>query len=390
MMDFQVPAVAEKIGQLVARFAREQLEPRVREMEEKGDPLPELLEQMGQLGLLGLTVPREYGGAGLDEVAYVRMIEELSRVSPAHGVIASVHLSLVCKAIQKFGTAEQKEKLLPELATGTKIGAFALTEPHSGSDAAALKTQAVRANGKYRITGDKVFVTSAPFAGYILAFVKTDPEAGHKGITAILVPREAEGLRIARVEEKLGLHAAPTAHVVFEDCTVDEWYRLGAEGEGFRIAMTVLDYGRVGIAAQALGIAEAAMEHALAYAQEREAFGRKIADFQAIQWKLVEMKRDIELARLLIYQAAWKASQGERFTKEASMAKWFAGRTATRVTREAVQVFGGNGYSEEYPVARLFRDAKACDIYEGTTEIQHLIIARHLRRAFAEEGSASP
>ncbi|MHA2620589.1 MAG: acyl-CoA dehydrogenase family protein [bacterium JZ-2024 1] len=377
-MNFELSPVQRMIRDLSRQFARDELEPISAAIDESGELPSETIARMGAIGLMGLTIPKQYGGAGLDALSYALAIEEISKASASHGVILSVHLSLVAQPIAKYGTEEQKKRILPELATGTAIGAFSLTEPGSGSDAAALKTTAVKVHGGYILNGTKSWVTSGTEAKYILTYACTKPDAGSRGVTAFIVEPGFEGFRVGRVEPKLGIRASHTCELHFENCFVPETNRLGEEGDGFHIALWALDGGRLGIAAQALGIAEAAYERSVAYAQQREAFGHKISEFQAIQWMLVEMKRRIEIARLFIWNAAIKKDRGERFTLEASMAKLWASETAVWVTTNAIQIHGANGYSKEYPLERYFRDAKVTEIYEGTSEIQRLIIARHI------------
>jgi alkylation response protein AidB-like acyl-CoA dehydrogenase len=329
---------------------------------------------------MGIEVPEEYGGAGMDTLAYVLALEEVCKADASHGTIMSVNNSLFCHGLLKFGSEAIKNKYLREVASGQAIGAYSLTEPMSGSDAGNMRSRAVRQGDHYLLNGRKSWVTSAPVADYIVVFSMTEPEKKHRGITAFIVETEKPGFIRGKKEPKLGIRASATSEIVFEDYRVPIDNRLGEEGEGFKIAMTVLDAGRVGIAAQALGIAEAAYEASLAYAREREAFGQKIGEFQGISFKLADMKTRIEAARLLTYSAALAKERskkaGERYTLEASMAKLFTSETAMFVTHAAVQIHGGLGYSKELPVERYFRDAKITEIYEGTSEIQRLVIAR--------------
>jgi alkylation response protein AidB-like acyl-CoA dehydrogenase len=337
---------------------------------------------MGRMGLMGIEVPEEYGGAEMDTISYVLAMVEISKVDASHGTIMSVNNSLFCHAILKFGTEEQKKTILTQVASGDAIGAYSLTEPMSGSDAGTMKSRAVlnEAGTHYAINGRKSWVTSGPVADYILVFTMTEPDKAHKGITAFLIRTDRPGYERGKKEPKLGIRASATSEIIFEDyqCPVED--RLGEEGEGFRIAMTVLDAGRIGIASQALGIAEAAYEASVQYAREREAFGEPIGSFQMIQQKIADMKTRIEASRLLIYNAALAKERskttGERYTLEASMAKLFASETAMWVTHQAVQIHGGMGYSKELPIERYFRDAKITEIYEGTSEIQRVVIAR--------------
>jgi len=370
----------EMIRQAARDFAQKEIAPIAAEFDETGEFPSETIKKMGAMGFMGIEVPEEYGGAGMDTLAYVLALEEICKVDAAHGTIMSVNNSLFCYGIQKFGSEAQKRKYLRAVASGEAVGAYSLTEPMSGSDAGTMRSRAVRAGDHYIINGRKSWVTSAPVADYIVVFTLTDPEKKHRGITAFLIDTDQPGFVRGKKEPKLGIRASATSEIVFEDyrCPVEN--RLGEEGEGFKIAMTVLDAGRIGIASQALGIAEAAYEASVAYAQEREAFGQKIGQFQGISFKLADMKTRIEAARLLVYQAAMAKERtktsGGRFTLEASMAKLFASETAMFVTHAAVQIHGGMGYSKEYPVERYFRDAKITEIYEGTSEIQRLVIAR--------------
>ncbi|MCC6189555.1 MAG: acyl-CoA dehydrogenase family protein, partial [Anaerolineales bacterium] len=340
------------------------------------------IKKMGALGLMGIEIPESYGGAGLDTIAYVLAMEEISKVDAAHATIMSVNNSLVGHGLYYYGTEEQKRKYLLPVASGQKIGAYSLTEPMSGSDAGSMRSRAVRSadGSEYVINGRKSWVTSAPVADLIVLFTMTEPEKKHHGITAFLIETDRPGFSRGKTESKLGIRASATSEIVFEDYRCPAANRLGAEGEGFKIAMAVLDAGRIGIASQALGIAVAAYEASVAYAKEREAFGSKIGEFQGIQWKIADMKTRIEAARLLIYNAALAKQRskttGERYTLAASMAKLFASETAMFCAHAAVQIHGGLGYSKELPVERYFRDAKITEIYEGTSEIQRMVIAR--------------
>jgi alkylation response protein AidB-like acyl-CoA dehydrogenase len=306
----------------------------------------------------------------------VLAIEEVSKVCASHGTIMSVNNSLVCYGLNKYGTAEQKQQFLTPLASGKKLGAYSLTEPQSGSDAGNMKTRAIAQGDTYVINGRKSWVTSGPFADYIILFVATQPELKHRGTACFVVDTKLPGFVVGKTEPKLGIRASATCEITYENYRLPAANRIGQEGEGFKIAMSILDAGRIGIAAQALGIAQIAYEASVAYAKEREAFGQKIAEFQAIQWMIADMAVRIEAARLLVYNAAAKKDRHERFTREAAMAKLFASETAMWVTEKAIQVHGGIGYSKELPIERYFRDAKITEIYEGTSEIQRLVIAR--------------
>ncbi|MFN3310000.1 MAG: acyl-CoA dehydrogenase [Anaerolineales bacterium] len=368
------------IRQTAREFAQNEIAPVAAKFDESGEFPSETIRKMGELGFMGIEVPEEYGGAGMDSLAYVLALEEICKADAAHGTIMSVNNSLFCYGILKYGTEEQKQRFVKPVASGKAIGAYALTEPMSGSDAGNMRTRATRQGDHYVLNGRKSWVTSGPVADYVVVFALTDPEKKHRGITAFLVDAKTPGFIRGKKEPKLGIRASATSELTFEDCTVPVENRLGEEGEGFKIAMAVLDAGRIGIAAQALGIAEAAYQASLQYATEREAFGQKIGAFQGISFKLADMKTRIEASRLLTYQAAMAKERakttGERFTLQASMAKLFSSETAMFVTHAAVQIHGGMGYSRELPIERYFRDAKITEIYEGTSEIQRLVIAR--------------
>lgn len=362
-------------------FAQKEIAPIAAEHDESGKFPYETIKKMGEMGFMGIEVPEEYGGAGLDTLSYVLALEEICKVDAAHGTIMSVNNSLFCYGILKFGTEEQKQTYLRAVASGKAIGAYALTEPMSGSDAGNMRTRATRDGDFYVLNGRKSWITSGPVADYFVVFAMTEPEKKHKGITAFIVDGKTPGLIRGKKEPKLGIRASDTSEILFENCRVPVANRLGEEGEGFKIAMTILDAGRIGIAAQALGIAEAAYEASVKYAREREAFGQPIGAFQGVGFKIADMKTRIEAARLLTYNAALAKERakttGERFTLEASMAKLFASETAMFCAHAAVQIHGGMGYSKELPIERYFRDAKITEIYEGTSEIQRLVIARH-------------
>jgi alkylation response protein AidB-like acyl-CoA dehydrogenase len=370
----------EMIRQAARDFAQNEIAPIAAEFDESGDFPEETIRKMGEMGFMGIEIPEQYGGAGLDTMAYVLALEEICKADAAHGTIMSVNNSLFCYAVLTYGTEEQKQKFLQPVASGEAVGAYSLTEPMSGSDAATMRSRAVRKGDVYVINGRKSWVSSAPKATYILTFTMTDPEAGHRGISAFLVDTHKEGFSRGKTEPKLGVRASATSEILFEDFACPVENRLGEEGEGFKIALAVLDAGRIGIASQALGIAEAAYEASVEYAKEREAFGKKIGQFQGIAFQLADMKTRIEASRLLIYQAALakEASKksGARYTLEASMAKLFASETSMFCAHAAVQIHAGMGYSKELPVERYFRDAKITEIYEGTSEIQRLVIAR--------------
>ncbi len=362
-------------------FARTAIAPIASQFDESGEFPYETIKKMGEMGFMGIEVPEEYGGAGMDTLAYVVAMEEISKVDASHAVIMSVNNSLFCHGLMKFGTEEQKQKFLKPVASGKAIGAYSLTEPMSGSDAGNMRSHAERDGDFYVLNGRKSWVTSGPVADYVVLFMMTDRSKKQKGITAFVVDtKNSPGFSRGKKEPKLGIRASATSELIFEDCRIPAANRLGQEGEGFKIAMTVLDAGRIGIASQALGIAEAAYEASVAYAREREAFGQKIGEFQGTGFKIADMKTRIEASRLLIYDAAVAKERskatGERYTLKSSMAKLFASETAMFCAHAAVQIHGGLGYSRELPVERFFRDAKITEIYEGTSEIQRLVISR--------------
>ncbi|ALC86571.1 MULTISPECIES: acyl-CoA dehydrogenase [Bacillaceae] len=362
---------------MVRDFAKTEIEPFIERMEQ-GEFPREIIKKMGELGLMGITVPEKYGGSEMDFTSYVIAINELSKVSAVIGVILSVHTSVGTSPILYFGNEEQKNKYVPKLASGESLGAFCLTEPSAGSDAGALKTKAVLKGDHYVLNGSKVFITNGGEADINIVFASTDTSKGSKGITAFIVEKDTPGFIVGKDEEKMGLHGSRTVQLTFEDMKIPVENRLGEEGEGFKIAMANLNTGRIGIATQALGIAEAALEAAVGYAKERVQFGKPIAANQGVGFKLADMATAVEAARLLVYRSASLREQGLPCGKEASMAKLFASKTAVDVAIEAVQVFGGYGYTEDYPVERYFRDAKITEIYEGTSEIQRIVIGKHV------------
>jgi alkylation response protein AidB-like acyl-CoA dehydrogenase len=379
-LSFALSDEHEMIRQAARDFALKEIAPIAAQYDETGDFPYETIMKMGKMGFMGIEVPEAYGGAGMDTVAYVLALEEVSKVDASHGAIMSVNNSLFNHGILHFGTELQKQKFLVPVASGEAVGAYSLTEPMSGSDAGTMRSRAVLEGDHYVINGRKSWVTSGPVADYIVLFSMTNPDAGHRGITAFLIDTAQPGFIRDKKEPKLGIRASATSEIVFENYRCPVEHRLGEEGQGFKIAMTVLDVGRIGIAAQALGIAEASYQASLEYAREREAFGQKIGQFQAISFKLADMKTRIEASRLLIYQAAVAKENakatGGRFTLESAMAKLFASETAMFCAHAAVQIHGGMGYSKELPVERYFRDAKITEIYEGTSEIQRLVISR--------------
>lgn len=375
-MNFELSEEQERTRDLAREFARNEIGPIASTIDETGEFPSATIKKMGELGFMGMEVPPEFGGAGLDTICYVLAMEEISKVCASHGTIMSVNNSLVCNALNRYGTEKQKQEVLTQLASGKALGAYSLTEPQSGSDAGNIRTLAVRENGGYVVNGHKSWVTSGPFADYILLFAMVDPEKKHRGTGAFIVERESPGVTCGKVEPKLGIRASATCEMHYDNYHVSESRRLGEEGAGFKIAMSLLDSGRIGIAAQALGIAEAAFEASVEYARTREAFGSTIGSFESIQWIIADMDLRIQATRQLIYDAALIKMRHERFTREASMAKLYASETAMWVTTKAIQVHGGIGYSKELPVERYFRDAKVTEIYEGTSEIQRLVIAR--------------
>jgi butyryl-CoA dehydrogenase len=377
-MDLEFSAEQEMIRKMVRDFAQKEVAPIAAEIDEQGVVPFENIRKMASLGLLGLIIPEEYNGGGADMISYVIAIEELSKACASTAIVVAVQNSLVAAGIERFGTEEQKNAYLPPLARGEKIGAFALTEPSAGCDASALLTTAVRDGDEYVINGRKHFITNGGFADLIVLFAMTDKSQGHRGITAFLVDKGTPGFSPGKEEHKMGIRGTNTSELIFDAMRIPATNRLGEEGQGFRIAMTVLDGGRIGVAAQAVGIAQAAYEAALEYSKERAQFGKPICEFQAIQWMLADMATRIEAARLLVYKAALAKQSGARFSQEAAMAKVYASETATWVADRAIQIHGGYGYMKEYPVERHYRDAKITELYEGTSEVQRMVIARSI------------
>ena len=379
-MHFKLSEEHEMIRKMVRDFAKNEVAPTAAERDEEERFDRELFDQMAELGLTGIPWPEEYGGIGSDYLAYVIAIEELSRVCASTGVTLSAHTSLAGWPIFKFGTEEQKQKFLRPMAEGKKIGAYGLTEPGSGSDAGGMKTIAKRDGDHYILNGSKIFITNGGIADIYVVFALTDPESKQRGTSAFIVESDTPGFSVGKKESKLGIRSSPTTEIMFEDCRIPVENLLGEEGQGFKVAMQTLDGGRNGIAAQAVGIAQGALDASVEYARERHQFGKPIAAQQGIGFKLADMATDVEAARLLTYQAAWLESEGLPYGKESAMSKVFAGDTAMRVTTEAVQVFGGYGYTKDYPVERYMRDAKITQIYEGPQEIQRLVISRMLTK----------
>ncbi|AGE81325.1 TPA: acyl-CoA dehydrogenase AcdA [Bacillus thuringiensis] len=379
-MHFKLSEEHEMIRKMVRDFAKNEVAPTAAERDEEERFDRELFDQMAELGLTGIPWPEEYGGIGSDYLAYVIAIEELSRVCASTGVTLSAHTSLAGWPIFKFGTEEQKQKFLRPMAEGKKIGAYGLTEPGSGSDAGGMKTIAKRDGDHYILNGSKIFITNGGIADIYVVFALTDPESKQRGTSAFIVESDTPGFSVGKKESKLGIRSSPTTEIMFEDCRIPVENLLGGEGQGFKVAMQTLDGGRNGIAAQAVGIAQGALDASVEYARERHQFGKPIAAQQGIGFKLADMATDVEAARLLTYQAAWLESEGLPYGKESAMSKVFAGDAAMKVTTEAVQVFGGYGYTKDYPVERYMRDAKITQIYEGTQEIQRLVISRMLTK----------
>ncbi|WP_041544333.1 acyl-CoA dehydrogenase [Oceanobacillus iheyensis] len=364
------------LQKMVRDFATQEVIPEVERMESEDRFPKELIQKMGELGLMGIPIPEAYGGSGMSYTSYIQVIHEISKFSATLGVILSVHTSVGTNPILYFGTEDQKQRFIPKLAKGEYLGAFALTESGSGSDASSMKTTAKLIDDMYVLNGSKVFITNGGEADTYITFARTGDSP--KDISAFIVEKDAPGFIIGKKEKKMGLHGSNTVEIIFENCRIPKENLLGERGKGFKIAMANLNIGRIGIAAQGLGIAEAALNYAVTYAKEREQFGKPIAANQGISFKLAEMATNVESAKLLTYQAAALIEAGKQCGKEASMAKMMATKTAMNNAIEAVQVFGGYGYTKEYPVERLFRDAKVTEIYEGTNEIQHIVIAKHL------------
>jgi alkylation response protein AidB-like acyl-CoA dehydrogenase len=377
-MDLRFSEEQEMMRRMVRDFAEKEIAPFVPVMEETEQFPRHIVNKMGETGLMGIPIPEEWGGAGADFTSYILAINEISKVSATLGVILSVHTSVGTNPILYFGSEEQKRRYVPKLAAGEYLGAFALTEPQAGSDAGSIRTSAVRNGDEYILNGSKVFITNAGEADTYITFAVTDPSRGVKGISAFIVEKGTPGFTVGKREKKMGLHGSNTSELIFDNARVPAENLLGEEGQGYMIAMANLEVGRIGIAAQALGIAEAALRYATEYARERKQFGQPIGRQQAVAFKLADMATLVEAARLLVYRAAYLRSQGFPCRMEASMAKRFASDAAMKITTEAVQIFGGYGYTREYPVERLFRDAKITQIYEGTNEIQQIVIAKQL------------
>jgi len=379
-MDFSLTEEQKMLKAMVTDFASKELEPIAAQIDEESRFPAESIPKMAGLGLLGVGFPEEYGGSGGGATEFCLAIEEVSRVCAATGAILLASSGLVGIPIYMHGNEEQKKRFVPPIASGEMLGAFALTEAGAGSDPASLETTAARKDNGYVLNGTKIFITNGAEAGIVLVFATVDKSLRHKGIAAFIVEKDTPGLSVGKHEHKMGIRGSSTVELVFEDCFVPEENRLGEEGDGFKIAINTIDASRVVVAAQALGIAQGAFDRALAYAKERQQFGQPIINFQAIQWMLADMATQIDAARLLIYRAAYLQDQGQPFIKEASMAKVYAAETASFVANKAVQIFGGYGYIKEYPLERFLRDAKITEIYEGTSEMQRMTIARQLMK----------
>ncbi|RLB83195.1 MAG: acyl-CoA dehydrogenase [Deltaproteobacteria bacterium] len=377
-MSFQLTDEQLMIQTMVRDFAREVLLPTAMERDRTKEFPRGNLKKMGELGLMGMMIPPEYNGAGADTVSYALALQEVAYACASTAVVMSVHNSIVCETINRFGTEEQKQTYLKPLARGEVIGAFAMTEPNAGSDPVNQSTSAVRDQDHYIINGTKRFITSGKNAGVTIITAKTDPAKRHKGISAFIIEKGTPGFLVGKTEEKMGLCASDTTDLIFDNCRIPARNLLGQEGDGFKIAMTSLDSGRIGIAAQSVGVAKAALDAAVSYAREREQFGQPISKFQGLRWMLADMATEIEAAWQLTLSAAAKKDRDERYTMEASMAKLFASEMVNRVTAKALQIHGGYGYTKEYPVERFYRDARVFTIYEGTSEIQRVVIANHL------------
>ena len=380
-MDFQLSEEQQMIRDMCRKFAEKEIRPNVAEYNKQHKFPMKVIKMLGEMGIMGIVYPEEYNGAGMDYVSYAIAVEEISRGGASTGVTVSAHNSLCLSPIYYFGTEEQKKKFLPKLCTGEHIGCFGITEPGAGSDASGTATRAELKGGKYILNGQKTFITNGGVADIAVVMAKTDKDAGHKGLSMFIVEKGTPGFSVGKAEGKMGLLSSSTTELIFEDCEVPAENLLGGEGKGFKIAMHTLDGGRVGIAAQALGISQAAMEEAVAYSKERKQFNASISNFQAIQWMIADMATDIEAARLLTYQAAEMMNDGQnrqKYSKQCAMAKLFASEASHRVTHKALQILGGYGYTTEYPMERHCRDARITEIYEGTSEIMRLVIATNV------------
>lgn len=380
-MNLQLTEEQKMVLEMVRSFTEKEVKPIASKMDAASEFPQTLVKALGEMGLMGAFIPTEYGGSGMDLLTYILAMEEVSKAWASLGVIMTVNNSLACDPINRFGNRAQKEKYLAPLAQGRLLGCYALTEPGAGSDAGGIATRARREDSHYVLNGTKLFITNGKNADVAIVYAVTDPARGKKGISAFIVEKAFPGFLVGKIEDKMGLRGSDTAELIFQECRVPAENLLGVENEGFKIALATLDGGRIGIAAQALGIAQGAFEEALAYAKERKQFGRPIADFQAIQNILADMKTEIDAARLLTHRAAWTRQQGRSVTEIAAKAKLYASEMANRVAYKAVQIFGGYGFIKEFPVERFYRDARITTLYEGTSEVQRMVIARHLLQA---------
>ena len=379
-MEFNVPKTHELFRQMIREFVEKEVKPIAAEVDENERFPMETVEKMAKIGIMGIPIPKEYGGAGGDNLMYAMAVEELSKACATTGVIVSAHTSLGTWPILKFGNEKQKQKYLPKLASGEWIGAFGLTEPNAGTDAAGQQTMAVQdpETGEWILNGAKIFITNAGYAHVYVVFAMTDKSKGLKGISAFIVEANTPGFSIGKKEMKLGIRGSATCELIFENCRIPKENLLGDKGKGFKIAMMTLDGGRIGIASQALGIAAGALDEAISYAKERKQFGRSLAQFQNTQFQIANLDVKVEAARLLVYKAAWRESNNLPYSLDAARAKLFAAETAMEVKTKAVQIFGGYGYTRDYPVERMMRDAKITEIYEGTSEVQRMVIAANI------------
>lgn len=378
-MDFRLSDEHKLLCEMYEKFAQNEVKPLAQEVDEEEKFPLETVKKLGRYGMMGIPFPKEYGGAGGDSLAYVMAVEELSKVCGTTGVVVSAHTSLYCSPIYEFGTESQKRKYLPKLLSGEYIGAFGLTEPGAGTDAAGQQTKAVLDGDHWVLNGTKIFITNAGHADIFIIFAMTDKSLGTRGISAFIVERTFEGFRVGKEEKKMGIRGSSTCELIMENCIVPKENLLGDINKGFKIAMKTLDGGRIGIAAQALGIGEGAIDEAVKYVKERKQFGKRISQFQNTQFKLADMRTRMQAAKWLVYAAAMKKDSGEPYSEDAAMAKLFAAEAASEVTRQAVQLFGGYGYTREYPVERMMRDAKITEIYEGTSEVQRMVIASAMK-----------
>lgn len=377
-MDFKFTREQELVGQMLKEFVEKEVKPIAAHIDETEEFPAENVKKMAKLGIMGIPFPKEYGGAGGDDISYIMAVEELAKSCASTSVILSAHTSLCCWPIFKYGTDEQKQKYLPGLLKGDKLGAFALTEPNAGTDAASQQTIAKIDGEDYILNGSKVFITNGGYADVFVIFAMTDKSKGTKGITAFILEKGTKGFEIGKKEDKMGIRASSTTELIFRDCRIPKGNMLGKEGKGFGVAMSTLDGGRIGIAAQALGIAEGALEEAVKYMKTRKQFGKPIGSFQGLQWYIAEMATKVEASKLLVYKAAWKKATGQSYSLEAAMAKLYASEAAMEVTTKVVQIFGGYGFTKDYPVERMMRDAKITEIYEGTSEVQKMVIAGNI------------